>query len=178
METIFYGNDQQIEDVQTAASEAYRLFHKKEGYSLTQLPYLPFCFEITEILADQLTQKGYKVSFRRNNRNNSKMDHQHLDLGNDWVADPSWKQFIPGVDEYLRSQYMMLASSDNSRFRGIGWIERFVQRLWLRDTQQNPQRLELYPDVLVSKIQDLPGVLEKAGVSSDVIPFWTEAVIV
>lgn len=90
----FEGTEQQIELVRRLSIEAYDYFGRK--FIRENLPRQDLCEPVTHRLVHQLRDLGYQAKYRL--YRNSEAAHVHLGLGNDWVADAQWLQFLGRTD--------------------------------------------------------------------------------
>lgn len=157
----FTGALYQVSLVHALAGEAYLDFYNRElgKGSNSRIPpstlnpetihRTSFCVDINEILIGKLKDNGYFPKRRKYIGDDEYDYHEFLDLGNDWLADSTWQQFLPG--------------EPNSLFRRL---------LHLRAS-----KLSTPPKVLIVRGNELPATLTNYGIKPHQIKYWTEAVL-
>lgn len=151
----------QVDLVHALAGEAYLDFYNRElgkGSNSRVPPSIlnpetihrkSFCVDINEILIGKLKNNGYSAKRRKYIGDDEYDYHEFLDLGNDWVADSTWQQFLP------RERHSLV---------------RILLRLRV-------PKLPTPPKVLIVQGNELPITLTNYGIKPHQIKYWTEAVL-
>lgn len=109
----FQGTPKQVHLVTTLADQCYIDFAKERDLPPTEKVYRgPYCKEISEMLIGRLRKSGYFAQPRQYG-----LWHRHIDLGSDWIVDPTWQQFpirlkkrdLPALPRVLIIQKPLLA---------------------------------------------------------------------
>lgn len=87
----FAGNAEQIDLVTTFAEKVYAEVAKKYELPPTLVPKGNFCQDVSLRLIERLNVEGYQTAARYHWERD--FWHCHVDLGNNWRADPVWQQF-------------------------------------------------------------------------------------
>lgn len=92
MKEVFNGTPNQIATVNLCAEQAYEKVSRELKIPSNEVFKKPYCTELSPALVKILAETG--ISARIRIYDGELGLHMHTDLGNGWIADPTWQQFL------------------------------------------------------------------------------------